>query len=156
MSRTAEQIINDESLWTTDKDPDCQTELCDACGQRMPVNMMTALFGVHFQCRGKGQEQVMKRIILDKQIANTIYNRGEKSKGLTKEEVVVLLDALEGEGATEGQRVVVELSDETLRHWITTLKSGKTGDYRKLAFELEGAFAAALGDALEEDLRWAE
>ena len=25
-------------------------DACDECGEEMPVNMMTALFGVHFKC----------------------------------------------------------------------------------------------------------
>jgi hypothetical protein len=102
------------------------------------------------------KENEMMHIFLPRKLATDIYNKGDKSRRLSKEESKQLLDIFEERTFAEGDRVVLEMTDQTFRHWLTTLKSGKTGDYRNLAFEIEGAFAAALGDALQEDLRWGE
>lgn len=47
---TVTDIFDDQQLWAKDEEPDCESELCTFCNLRMPVNMMTALFGAHLDC----------------------------------------------------------------------------------------------------------
>lgn len=61
MSRTAEEIISDPAIWHHNERPDRPGDDCDICGELMPINMMTALFGVHLEC---WKDYIMNTILL--------------------------------------------------------------------------------------------
>jgi hypothetical protein len=44
------ELLSHSIIWHHDERPDSEGDACDLCGQPMPVNILTALFGVHKEC----------------------------------------------------------------------------------------------------------
>lgn len=41
----------EKQIWLSDEDPEDGDNPCGVCGQRMPLNVLTAIFGCHYDCR---------------------------------------------------------------------------------------------------------
>lgn len=51
-----------KALWESDERPDDSDNPCAVCKQRMPINVLTAMFGCHYQCVRK--ENPIERALL--------------------------------------------------------------------------------------------
>lgn len=58
-TRTKADVLEDLSkslVWDHNEHPEKAGDDCDVCGKTMPVNILTALFGVHKDCWKKENE----------------------------------------------------------------------------------------------------